>query len=178
MKRIFIASRFAGYIRDDGKKITPAMNIKRAQRLARYVVLRGNAPFVPHLYLPQSLDDNHPKERDLGIKSAMKFLEVCDEVWVDSLFGISKGMLAEIRYAQSLGKTCDFTAFDGIDDLLPERDMKPLHSLAPRRSVRGTTRTQRRTRKASTKRPARQVPVPTRDARKDSRRRIDPSVAP
>lgn len=55
-------------------------------------------PIAPHLLFPQFLDDNKPKERELGLFFGNAILSKCAEMWV---FGdrISEGMEAEIKRA-------------------------------------------------------------------------------
>lgn len=118
MKRIFVASRFAAFTDKIGAVHTVEANILRAQRLGRFVTLRGEAPYVPHLYLPQTLNDKHPGERAAGIRAALCFLEVCDETWIDTLYGISDGMLGEMKHAQALGKPIILDAFDALELVL------------------------------------------------------------
>lgn len=93
--RVFICSRYAGDIE---------RNIQTAQTLCRMAVEAGYAPFAPHLLYTQILNDGEPEERELGIALGLRFMEVCDEVWVYVGDGISEGMLREIEHARLLGK--------------------------------------------------------------------------
>lgn len=101
MKRIFVCSPFAGP--------TPeviAFNVEIARRLCAEVLAAGHAPYAPHLYLPQILDDNDPAQRAMGIAAGHAWLEACDEVWCWSMNGgfVSAGMDADLRVAMKLGK--------------------------------------------------------------------------
>lgn len=60
---------------------------------------KGYIPIAPHLLFPQFLNDNNPKERQLGLFFGNALMSKCAEVWV---FGdrISAGMEAEIRRAK------------------------------------------------------------------------------
>ena len=60
---------------------------------------KGYVPVAPHLLFPQFLDDNDPKERQLGLFFGNALMSKCAEVWV---FGstISAGMEAEIKRAK------------------------------------------------------------------------------
>ena len=87
---VYICSPFSGDV--DG-------NVKAAQRYSRYAVDKGYIPIAPHLLFPQFLDDNNPKERELGLFFGNALMSKCSEVWV---FGgvISAGMEAEIKRAK------------------------------------------------------------------------------
>lgn len=95
-KRVFICNRYAGDIR---------RNITAAKALCRMAVESGCAPFAPHLLYPQFLDENDPRQRDLGISLGLRFLEACDEVWVYIGDGVSDGMRRELEHARRLDKT-------------------------------------------------------------------------
>ena len=86
---VYICSPYAGAV--DG-------NIAAAQRYSRFAVDKGYIPVAPHLLFPQFLDDNKPKERELGLLFGNAILSKCAEMWV---FGdrISEGMEAEIKRA-------------------------------------------------------------------------------
>lgn len=87
---VFICSRYAGQV---------DKNIKAAQNYSRFAVDKGYIPIAPHLLFPQFLDDNDPKERQLGLFFGNALMSKCAEVWV---FGgtISAGMEAEIKRAK------------------------------------------------------------------------------
>jgi hypothetical protein len=86
---IYICSPYAGDVEN---------NIAAARRYCRFAVESGFIPIAPHLLFPQFLDDDNPKERELGLFFGNALLSKCAELWV---FGdhISKGMEAEIRRA-------------------------------------------------------------------------------
>jgi len=95
-KRVFICSRYAGDIE---------RNVDAAVALCRIAVDAGCAPFAPHLIYTRFVDDADPVERELGISMGLRFMEVCDEVWVYTGDGISEGMRREIAHARRLAKT-------------------------------------------------------------------------
>ena len=95
MKRVFICSRYAGQIEK---------NVGTAKRLCRKAVEQGLAPLAPHLHYTRFLDDEKSEERNAGIACGLKFMEVCDLVWVFVGDGISNGMRREIDHAKRLGK--------------------------------------------------------------------------
>ena len=87
---VYICSPYAGDIDN---------NIVAAQHYCRYAVDNGYIPIAPHLLFPQFLNDNDPKERQLGLFFGNALMSKCSEVWV---FGnnISAGMKAEIKRAR------------------------------------------------------------------------------
>jgi len=87
---VYICSPFSGDV--DG-------NVAAAQRYSRFAVDKGYIPVAPHLLFSQFLDDNDPKERQLGLFFGNALMSKCAEVWV---FGstISAGMETEIKRAK------------------------------------------------------------------------------
>lgn len=87
---VYICSPFAGDIEK---------NIAAARTYSRFAVEQGCIPIAPHLLFPQFLNDNDPKERELGLFFGNAIMSKCSEVWV---FGshISPGMEAEIKRAK------------------------------------------------------------------------------
>lgn len=97
VKKIYVASKYAGDV---------AANVKTAIKCCRYVINQGYMPVASHLLYPQILNDNNPRERELGLKFGLALLSTCDEVWVFMSGGvISKGMEQEIAVAKRLGKS-------------------------------------------------------------------------
>lgn len=75
-------------------------NTKKARDYCRFAVMEKNAiAFAPHLLLPQYLNDEDPKERELALFMDAIFLGKCHEVWV---FGetVTEGMQREIDRAK------------------------------------------------------------------------------
>jgi hypothetical protein len=87
---VYICSPYAGDIEK---------NVKAARVYSRFAVDKGFIPIAPHLLFPQFMDDNDPKERQLGLFFGNALMSKCAEVWV---FGsnISAGMEAEIKRAK------------------------------------------------------------------------------
>ena len=87
---VYICSPFSGAVDE---------NVAAAQRYSRFAVDKGYIPVAPHLLFPQFLNDNDPKERQLGMSFGNALMSKCSEVWV---FGstISAGMEAEIKRAK------------------------------------------------------------------------------
>ena len=93
-KKIFVCSRYAGNVE---------RNVAVAKELCRAVIEDGGIPFAPHLLYPRFLDDHDPEQRAAGIACGLAFMAVCDQVWVYTGNGISRGMWQEIAQAERLG---------------------------------------------------------------------------
>ena len=87
---VYICSPYAGNVSE---------NVENARRYSRFAVDNGYIPVAPHLLFPQFLNDDIPKERQLGLFFGNAIMSKCSEVWV---FGahISAGMEAEIKRAK------------------------------------------------------------------------------
>lgn len=98
----YICSPYAGAVEE---------NVKAAIRYCRFAVEEGYIPLAPHLLYPQILNDNNPKERELGLFFGNALMSKCAEVWV---FGsrISTGMEAEIKRARWKGYRLRFFTED------------------------------------------------------------------
>ncbi len=93
--RVFICSRYIG---------DTEHNVQVASALCRIAIEAGCAPFAPHLLYTRFLDENDPAQRDLGISLGLRFMGVCEEVWVYTGDGISDGMRREMARAEALNK--------------------------------------------------------------------------
>ena len=92
---VYICSPYAALTMHGVRK-----NIAAARSFCRYAIDHGCNPVASHLLHPQYLNDDDPKEREMGLEFGKALLAHCSEVWV---FGkISKGMKAEIEYAKRL----------------------------------------------------------------------------
>lgn len=91
MKRVYICSPLGGDV---------VAHIEQVKQYTLYALKSGVAPVVPHFYA-LVLNDDIPKERELGRQAGINLLWLCDEIWV---FGeiISEGMEAEIRFCKNL----------------------------------------------------------------------------
>ena len=84
---VYIASPYTGDIEN---------NVIKARRYARFAVDKGYIPLVPHLLLPQFMDEK--TERVKALFFARVLMDRCLEVWV---FGTpSEGMCREISHAK------------------------------------------------------------------------------
>lgn len=76
-------------------------NQERARFYCKFVMESGHRPFAPHLFYTQILDDHDPADRAKGMAMGLEDLAECAEVWA---FGFpTEGMLAEVKYAESIG---------------------------------------------------------------------------
>lgn len=78
-------------------------NIKYARKLTWEVLERGYTPITPHLYLTQALNDEIPKERELGLLAGQDLLKHCGYILIGGKYGISEGMQQEIVIAREVG---------------------------------------------------------------------------
>ncbi len=89
-------------------------NLLYARACVRDSLMRGEIPFASHLFYTQSgiLDDNIPKERELGIDIGKVLIEslpgIVTVVYND--LGISKGMQYGIDRAKKNGRIIEYRA--------------------------------------------------------------------
>ena len=81
LKKVYICSPLGGNI---------SVNLEKAKLYAKYA----------HFYA-LCLNDDDPRERELGVTAGLSLLWFCDELWV---FGdeITRGMQSEIRFCENL----------------------------------------------------------------------------
>lgn len=80
-------------------------NERRAIELAQKALDMDYMPLVPHLHFPKFLDDNDTKQREMGIRAGLFFLEACTLMIIDTRTGISDGMLREFQFSIDKRKT-------------------------------------------------------------------------
>lgn len=109
MKRIYVASPYSGDIE---------RNTEYAKNACRFVIKQGYAFFCPHLLYPNILQENNPKERQLGLDMGLAMMESCDELWV---FGkhISKGMAMEMKRAKEINMPIVYQKFEVTQTAIP-----------------------------------------------------------
>lgn len=78
-------------------------NILAAQKYCRFAVEQNTIPLASHLLYPQFLDDENPKERELGLFFGKVLMDKCSEVWIFSDGEYSAGMQAEYDRAVRKG---------------------------------------------------------------------------
>ena len=91
MKRVYVCAPLGGDTEG---------NLEKVRAYTAYALRCGTAPVVPHFYA-LCLDDNDPKDREIGLAAGMSLLWLCDEIWV---FGdvITDGMRAELKFGKNL----------------------------------------------------------------------------
>lgn len=91
MRKVYICAPLGGNIQK---------NLKKVKQYARYALICGTAPVVPHFYA-LCLNDNIPKEREIGMAAGLSLLWFCDEMWI---FGdeVTESMKAEMQFCKSL----------------------------------------------------------------------------
>lgn len=91
MKKVYICAPLGGNIKE---------NLEQVKRYTKYALKCGTAPVVPHFYA-LCLNDDIPKEREIGLAAGLSLLWFCDEMWI---FGdtLTEGMRGEIRFCQNL----------------------------------------------------------------------------
>ena len=74
MEKVFICSAFRGDVEE---------NIRKAREYCRWAAMeRGAIPIAPHLLFPQFLDDNDPKQREIGIEMGLELLAGCRRLFL------------------------------------------------------------------------------------------------
>ncbi len=74
-------------------------NKEYARELTRIALECGYVPITPHLYLTQVLDEENPDQRELGMAAGQELLRHCKYIYIGSRYGLTEGMLEEIRIA-------------------------------------------------------------------------------
>ena len=73
-----------------------------ARLITLWAIKQGYAPITPHLYLTECLDDDVPRQRNIGMSVGQALLEKCDVLLCGTRYGISEGMTEELRLAKKL----------------------------------------------------------------------------
>ena len=91
MKKVYVCAPLGGNVES---------NLKKVRAYTEYALRCGTAPVVPHFYA-LCLDDNDPKDREIGLAAGLSLLWFCDELWlfVDT---VTEGMRAELQFCKNL----------------------------------------------------------------------------
>ena len=91
MRKVYVCAPLGGNVES---------NLKKVRAYTEYALRCGTAPVVPHFYA-LCLDDNDPKDREIGLAAGLSLLWFCDELW---LFGdtVTEGMRAELKFCKNL----------------------------------------------------------------------------
>lgn len=98
MKKVYICSPYRARNKKELNR-----NIEYAKYLTNKAIKAGLAPITPHLYLPLCLNDDNPKEREMGLRAGIELLITCNYVIAGIRYGISEGMSREIVAADAAG---------------------------------------------------------------------------
>lgn len=92
MLRVFVCSPLRGDI---------VKNQELCRKLCHEVIKQGHAPWAPHLFYTQFLNDGDATERNTGIAAGISWLGQADQVWVfaETFEECSSGMRMEIERA-------------------------------------------------------------------------------
>jgi len=101
MPLVIIESPFAGDVE---------ANIKFARSCMRDSLNRGESPFAIHLLYTQEgvLDDDIPKERNLGIEAGLAWGKHASRTAVYTNLGITEGMKKGIQRAKDEGREIEY----------------------------------------------------------------------
>lgn len=95
-KRVFVCSRLRAET-----YVERVQNKRAAYGACLEVIAAGHAPFAPHMFYTNFLNDDDPREREAGIACGQTFLAACDETWVYGSNPIpSAGMQSDIRESE------------------------------------------------------------------------------
>ena len=89
LEKVYICSPYMGDIEN---------NVRKAIYYSRLVAFLGLMPVTPQIYSTRFLDDNIPKERQLGLAMGLDLLSECQELWAFGLNNPSVGIQGEINY--------------------------------------------------------------------------------
>lgn len=78
-------------------------NLEYAKELTRLALDNGYAPIAVHMYLTQAINDDIPQEREKGLTAGKEILKNCKYILIGSKYGISDGMMGEIKLAIEAG---------------------------------------------------------------------------
>ena len=101
MRLVIMESPYAGNIR---------VNLAYARACVRDCLMRGESPLASHLLLTQAgiLDDEKPKERELGIKAGLAWTKAADATVVYTDLGVTPGMRLGIKAMVEAGKPVEY----------------------------------------------------------------------
>ena len=91
MRKVYVCAPLGGNVEQ---------NLKKVKTYTEYALRCGTAPVVPHFYA-ECLDDNDPKDREIGLAAGLSLLWFCDELW---LFGdtVTDGMKNKLQFCKNL----------------------------------------------------------------------------
>lgn len=89
MRKVYVCAPLGGDVES---------NLKKGQDIYRIRTEVQHGSVVPHFYA-ECLDDNDPKDREIGLAAGLSLLWFCDELW---LFGdaVTDGMKNELQFCK------------------------------------------------------------------------------
>lgn len=117
MRRVIVESPYAG----DVEK-----NLAYARACIRDYLVRGEAPFASHLLYTQPgvLRDEVPEERQWGIEAGFVWGLAAEATVVYTDYGISEGMLEDIKRADREGRKIEYRKLFSEEDKTDSREPK------------------------------------------------------
>lgn len=113
---IYIVSPFRAF--QDGEcERSAESNRQRALYFRKLAAECGHYAIVPHVDLTEILDDNIPREREIGLKLGRSVIQYCEEIWVFGAY-ISIGMAYEILEAITLGKSITWYVDESLTGMI------------------------------------------------------------
>lgn len=105
--RVAVISRLRAFERN-GRLYSIDDNIARAYDICLQLSLAGLAPFAPHGFYTQFLDDRNPDERRAGMESGAAWIRQARVAVIDAEFDLSSGMMPEIELVAAWGTALYF----------------------------------------------------------------------
>ena len=99
MRRVVIESPYAGDEKTNRAYLVDCL---------RDSLRRGEAPFASHGQYTEALDDGVPEDREHGIAAGHAWRRVAEATVVYTDLGVSRGMLAGIQAARTLGQVSEW----------------------------------------------------------------------
>lgn len=101
MRRVVVESPYAGDVE---------RNLRYLRACMHDCLMRGEAPYASHaLYTqPGVLNDDVPRDRELGIKAGFAWKDVAHATVVYEDLGITPGMQAGIDHSEKYGATVEY----------------------------------------------------------------------
>ena len=97
MKKVFICSRYRA-----NEKHTTKDAVDRALFACTQAILKGYAPYAPHLYLPRCLDDSNPHDRLQGMAAELAYAkELGIPIKVFNSIGIPYNYWNSVKFADN-----------------------------------------------------------------------------
>jgi len=107
-------------------------NKQYARELTRLAIDKGFLPVTVHLYITEATDDNNEADRAIGMRAGQEILDHCKYILIGGKYGLSQGMVAEIRRALDTGKIILTVAGENEDEISADVNVARLDSFTKR----------------------------------------------